>query len=80
MGTNRLLKRPNGYLLAAFSEGVSVESIRQVAEADRHYLRAVEREQKFASHADAESVFMFAWDVREARTKFLVALEEAYNG
>ncbi len=75
-----MLKRPNGYLLAAFSEGVSLESIRRVAEADRHYLRAVEREQKFASHADAESVLMFAEDVREARTKFLMALEEAYRG
>jgi hypothetical protein len=33
-GNNRLLKRPNGSLVAAFTEGVPLDSILLVAEAD----------------------------------------------
>jgi hypothetical protein len=36
-GTNVLLKRPSGILIAAFGEGVRKDSIRHVAEADEHY-------------------------------------------
>ena len=32
-GTNLLLKRPSGFLIAAFGEGVRKDSIRHVAEA-----------------------------------------------
>ena len=40
-GSNLLLKRPNGFLIAALGEGVSKASIRHVAEADEPYLRAI---------------------------------------
>jgi hypothetical protein len=77
--TNLLLKRPNGFLIAAFGEGVRKDSIRHVAEADERYLRAIQRQENFGSAADSETVLMFAADVREARTEFLSALEAAYR-
>jgi hypothetical protein len=77
---NQLLKRPNGYVLAAFGDGVEPDSIRRVAEADEKYLRALEREEKFGVGADSETVLMFAADVREARTEFLLTLEAVYRG
>lgn len=79
-GKNLLLKRPNGYVLAAFGEGVTPASIRRVAEADEKYLRAAEREERFGLTADSETVLMFSEDVKEARTEFLLALEVAYRG
>jgi len=79
-GKNLLLKRPNGYVLAAFGEGVTPASIRRVAEADEKYLRAAEREERFSLTADSETVLMFSEDVKEARTEFLLALEVAYRG
>ena len=48
-GNNRLLKRPNGYLVAAFTERVPLESILRVAEADERYMRALERRERFSS-------------------------------
>ena len=78
-GNNRLLKRPNGYLLAAFTEGVPLESILRLAEADERYMRAVERQERFGPGADSETVLLFAEDVKEARTEFLLALEAAYR-
>ena len=42
-----LLKRPNGYVLAAFGKRVRPENIQRVAKADEKYLRAVERMDKF---------------------------------
>ena len=80
MGQNLLLKRPNGYVLAAFGEGVKSENIQRVAKADEKYLKAVERKEKFGLVADAETVIMFSEDVKEARTEFLLALEVAYRG
>jgi hypothetical protein len=78
-GNNLLLKRPNGFLIAAFGEGAKLESIQRVAEADERYMRAVERQERFGSGADSETVLLFAADVREARTEFLLALEAAYR-
>ena len=43
-GNNLLLKRPNGFLIAAFGEGAKLESIQRVAEADERYMRTVERQ------------------------------------
>ena len=77
VGTNLLLKRPSGFLIAAFGEGVRKDNIRHVAEADERYLRAIQRQEEFGSAADSETVLMFAADVREARTEFLSALEAA---
>ncbi len=77
---NLLLKRPNGYVLAAFAAEVDSEAIRRVAEADHRYLRAVDLEEKFGSAADSETVLLFAEDVRAARTEYLLALEAAYKG
>ncbi len=80
VGQNLLLKRPNGYVLAVFGEGVKLENIQRVAEADEKYLRAVERKDKFGLAADAETVVMFSEDVKEARTEYLLTLEVAYRG
>jgi hypothetical protein len=79
-GNNRLLKRPNGYLIAAFGEWVETQSIVRVAEADERYLRAVERLEEFGTVADSETVLLFADDVKETRSAFLLALERAYRG
>jgi hypothetical protein len=79
-GNNRLLKRPNGYLIAAFGEWVQTQSIVRVAEADERYLRAIERLEEFGTVADSETVLLFAEDVKEARSAFLLALERAYRG
>jgi len=78
-GNNLLLKRPNGFLIAAFGEGAKLEHIQHVAEADERYMRAVERQERFGSGADSETVLLFAEDVKEARTEFLSALEAAYR-
>jgi hypothetical protein len=80
VGGNLLLKRPNGYVLAAFGAEVDPEAIRRVAQADSRYLRAVDLEEKFGTAADSETVLLFAEDVRAARTEFLLALEAAYRG
>jgi hypothetical protein len=77
---NLLLRRPNGYVLAAFATEVAADAIRRVAEADHRYLRAVDLEEKFGGAADSETVLLFAEDVRAARTEFLLALEAAYKG
>ena len=79
-GDNLLLKRPNGYFIAAFGEGVNPVSIRSVAEADERYQRAVQRQERFGFGADPETVALFAEDVMQARSMFLLALEAAYRG
>jgi hypothetical protein len=79
-GNNRLLKRPNGSLVAAFTEGVPLDSILRVAEADERYMRAVKRQERFSSEADSETVLLFAEDVKEARSEFLMALEAVFRG
>ena len=66
-GNNLLLKRPNGFLITAFGERMATDSILRVAEADERYLRAVERQERFGSAADWETVLLFAADVRRAR-------------
>jgi hypothetical protein len=79
-GNNRLLKRPNGSLVAAFTEGLPLDSILRVAEADERHMRAVKRQGRFSSEADSETVLLFAEDVKEARSGFLFALEAVYRG
>ena len=79
-GNNRLLKRPNGYLVAAFTEAVPLDSILRLAEADERYMRALERQERFSSEADSETVFLFAEDVKEAHSQFLMALEAIFRG
>jgi hypothetical protein len=79
-GNNRLLKRPNGYLVTAFTERVPLDSILRVAEADERYMRALERRERFSSEADSETVFLFAEDVKEAHSEFLMALEAVFRG
>ena len=76
---NLLLKRPNGFLIAAFGEGAKLESIQRIAEADERHMRAVERQERFASGEDSKTVLLFAANVKEARTGFLLALEAAYG-
>jgi hypothetical protein len=79
-GNNRVLKRPNGSLIAAFGEGVPLDSILRVAGADERYMRAVKLQERFSSEADSETVFLFAEDVKEARSEFLLALEAVFRG
>ena len=52
VGQNLLLRRPNGYTLAALGEGVKSENILRVAIADQEYLRAVERAERHGLAAD----------------------------
>jgi hypothetical protein len=80
VGQNLLLKRPKGYVLAAFGEAVKPENIVRVAKADQKYLRAVERAERYSRTADAETVLLFGEDVEQARIEFLLALEAAYRG
>ena len=75
----RALKRPNGYMLAAFGRGVNSENIQQVAVADKRYLKAKDLDGKFGLGGDPESAFMFSEDVRTARQEYLMALEAAYR-
>jgi hypothetical protein len=75
----RVLKRPNGYMLAAFGRGVDSENIQLVAVADKRYLEAKELDGKFGLGGDPESAFMFSEDVRAARQEYLLALEAAYR-
>lgn len=75
----RALKRPNGYMLAAFGRGVTSENIQLVAVADKRYLEAKELDGKFGLGGDPESAFMFSEDVRAARQEYLLALEAAYR-
>ena len=79
-GDNRLLKRPNGSLVAAFTERVPFDSVLRVAEADERYMRAVKRQERFSSETDSETVLLFAEDVKEARSQFLFAIEAVYRG
>jgi hypothetical protein len=79
-GNNRLLKRPNGSLVVAFTKRVPLESILRVAEADERYMRAVKRQERFSSETDSETVLLFAEDVKEARSEFLMALEAVFRG
>jgi hypothetical protein len=80
VGQNLLLKRPNGYALAAFGEGVKHENILRVAIADHKYLAAVETAERYSLGADAETVLLFGEDVEQTRKEFLLALEAAYRG
>ena len=75
----RALKRPNGYMLAAFGRGVNSENIQQVAVADKRFLKAKDLDGKFGLGGDPESVFMFSEDLRTARQEYLMALEAAYR-
>ena len=79
-GNNRLLKRPNDSLVAAFTKRVPLESILRVAEADEQYMMAVKRQERFSPETDSETVFLFAEDVKEARSEYLMALEAVFRG
>ena len=46
-------------LVAAFTEGVPLDSIPLVAEADERHMRAVDRQERFSSEADSETVLLF---------------------
>jgi hypothetical protein len=75
----RVLKRSGSYVLATFGRGVASEKIQHVAEADERYRQARELRTKFGLRGDAESALMFTGDVKEAREKYLLALEAAYR-
>ncbi len=75
----RVLKRPGGYALAAFGSGVNPENIRRVAEADKRYMEAKKLDGGLGVGGDPESALVSAEDVREAREKYLLALEAAYR-
>ncbi len=75
----RVLRRPGGYALASFGSGVKSENIRRVAEADKRYLEATESDGRLGVGGDPESALVSAQNVREAREKYLLALEAAYR-
>ena len=75
----RVLKRPGGYALAAFGQGVNPENIRRVAEADKRYMEAKELDGRFGLGRDPESTALLERDVRETRVEYLLALEAAYR-
>ena len=75
----RVLKRSNGYVLCAFVNEVNPENIRSVAEADKVYLEAKKLDGRFRIGGDPESAFMFKRDAKEARERYLLALEAAYR-
>lgn len=75
----RVLRRPGGYALASFGSGVQSENIQRVAWADKRYLEAMDLDSKYGTGGDPESAFLFEQDVREAREKYLLALEAAYR-
>ena len=80
VGQNLLLQRPNGCVLAAYTEDVKFENILRVARADQKYLAAIEVAERYSLGADAETMLMFSEDVEQARKEFLLALEIAYRG
>jgi hypothetical protein len=43
-------------------------------------MRAVKQQERFASEADSETVHLFADDVKEARSEFLLALDAVFRG
>ena len=57
-----------------------LDSIPLVADADERHMRAVKRQERFYSEADSETVLLFAEDVKEARSEYLMALEEVFRG
>jgi hypothetical protein len=63
-----------GPLSRLSEEGVPLDSILRVAEAEERPMRAVTRQERFSSEADSESVFLFAEDVKEARSEFLLTI------
>jgi hypothetical protein len=80
VGQSLLLKRPKGYVLAAFMEGVKPEDILRVAITDQKYLAALETAEGYSLGADAETVLLFSEDIDQARKEFIRALEAAYRG
>ena len=76
----RVLKKPGGYALAAFVNGVNPENLRRAAEAAKAYLGAKQSEGRFGIGGDPERAFMLGGDVTEARKRHLLALEAAYQG
>ena len=75
----QVLKRPGGYALAAFGDGVNPENIRRVAEADIEYLEAQKLDGGFGLGRYPDGTSMFGQDLREARERYLLALEAAYR-
>ena len=75
----RVLKRPNGYVVATFGSGVRYKNILRIAGADKKQLQAIKAQSKFGLEADPETIAMFEQAVREARTEYLQALKAAYS-
>ena len=78
-GGVRLLKRPGGYMLAAFGSEVNPQGICRVAEADKRYLEAKKLQGYLGFGMDPESDAIFTQDIRNAREEYLLALEAAYG-
>jgi len=76
----RTLRPRLGRYSRVMPEGVPLESILQLAEADERYMRALERRERFSSEADSETVHLFSEDVKEAHSEFLMALEAVFRG
>jgi hypothetical protein len=79
MNGARVLKRPGGYVLTTFGNGVSPKNIERIAEADEKRLQATKAQSHFGLRGGLESTARFNQAAREARKEYLQALEAAYR-
>jgi hypothetical protein len=76
----RVLKRAGRYALVAFGNEANPENIRRVAEADKAYLETKKLDGRYTTGGDPESSLMMSGeDIKEARKRYLLALEAAYR-
>jgi len=76
---DRMLKRPDGYVLTTFGIGVRPKNIQRIVEADKKRLQAMKDQSQFGLRGDPETTAMFKQAAREAREEYLQALEAAYR-
>ena len=74
-----MLKRPGGYVLTTFGNGVSPKNIERIAEADVKRLQATKAQSQVGLRGDPQSAARFNQAAREARKEYLQALEAAYR-
>jgi hypothetical protein len=75
----RVLKRPGGYVLTTFGNGVRPKNIQRIVQADEKRLQATNAQSQFGLRGDPESTTRFNQAAREAREEYLQALEAAYR-
>ena len=78
-----MLKRPGGYVLTTFGNGVRPKNIERIVEADEKQLQAtkqaIKAQRQFGSRGDPQNTARLDQAAREARKEYLQALEAAYR-